>query len=196
MEIDKLNRYVQDSLETKKKSFQNIAAQVIEAGEKIKTCLFGGNKVLICGNGGSAADAQHLAAEIVCRFEKSRPGFPALCLSANTSVLTSWSNDYHFDTVFARQVEVFGQSGDLLIPISTSGNSPNIIKATEQAKNQDVFTIGLLGREGGQMKGLVDLPIVIPAQRTAFIQECHLMVYHFWCEMLERGLDKNADQEK
>jgi D-sedoheptulose 7-phosphate isomerase len=183
--IQIFKKYLDASVKTKISFFEACASLVIEAGELIKKTLLNGQKLLICGNGGSAADAQHFAAELVCRFEKEREAFSAIALTTDTSILTAWSNDYNFETVFARQIEALGNKGDVLIAISTSGNSSNIIRAVERAKEKEIYTIGLLGKDGGCLKEIVDLPIVVPSNRTAHIQECHLMVYHFWCEMIE-----------
>jgi len=183
--IQILKKYLNGSVKTKLIFFETCASLVIKAGEVIKRTLVNGKKLLICGNGGSAADAQHFAAELVCRFEKERKALPAIALTTDTSILTAWSNDYNFETVFARQIEALGNKEDVLIAISTSGNSLNVIRAVEKAKKKGIYTIGLLGKDGGCLKKIVDLAIVVPSTRTAYIQECHLMIYHFWCEMIE-----------
>lgn len=185
----KFEEYFNNSLEVKRKFSTEFGNLILKTAEKIKEVLLNGNKILICGNGGSAADAQHFAAELLCRFEKERPGFPAIALNADTSILTAWSNDYSFETVFERQVETLGKPGDLLVAISTSGNSVNIIRAVEKARKLGIFTIGLLGRDGGKVKNLVELPIIVSSNRTAFVQECHIMIYHFWCEVIEENFE-------
>jgi len=183
--LEKLEKYFNKSLEVKRKFSTEFGDSIIKGAEKIREVVSKGNKILICGNGGSAADAQHFAAELLCHFEKERLGFPAIALSTDTSILTAWSNDYSFETVFARQVKTLGKPGDLLVAISTSGNSTNVVNAVEEARELGIFTIGLLGKDGGRLKNMVEIPIVTPSNRTAFVQECHIMVYHFWCECLE-----------
>ena len=144
-----------------------------------------GNKILICGNGGSAADAQHFAAELTGRYLKERRSYPALALTTDTSALTAIGNDYGFDSVFSRQIEGLGKAGDILIAISTSGRSPNILKAVEVAKARGLRTIGLLGRDGGTLKDLVDDAFIVPSEVTARIQEIHEMILHFLCESMD-----------
>jgi D-sedoheptulose 7-phosphate isomerase len=183
--VDRLQRYFEASASVKSDFIAQSATAAVEAGQEIRDALLAGRKLLVCGNGGSAADAQHLCAEVVCRFETKRRAFPAIALSANVSSLTAWSNDYDFETVFSRQVEAFGEEGDVLVAISTSGNSANVVAAVKTAAERGLHTIGLLGKDGGKLKSIVDRPIVVPAERTAHVQECHLMVYHYWCEMLD-----------
>ncbi|WP_316749816.1 D-sedoheptulose 7-phosphate isomerase [Pedobacter gandavensis] len=158
----------------------------IEAGCDIitKTILAGG-KVLLAGNGGSAADAQHIAAELTGRFVKERKALPAIALTVDTSALTAISNDYGYERVFARQIEAFAQPKDLFIAISTSGNSPNILSALRTAKELGCTTIGLSGRTGGSMNDLCDLNIVIPEENTARIQEMHILIGHILCKAVD-----------
>ncbi len=158
---------------------------IAAAGQTIAACLQRGGKVLLCGNGGSAADAQHLAAELSGRYVKERRALAGIALTTDTSALTAIGNDYGFDQIFSRQVEALGRPGDLLIGISTSGNSPNVIRAVASAKELGLRTLGLLGRDGGQLAGLMDEALVVPSTVTARIQEVHQMVYHFWCEALD-----------
>lgn len=185
MSSDRFSDYVAASSQAAARLVADHADVVVTAGGAIRDALRAGHKLLVCGNGGSAADAQHLCAEVVCRFETERRAYPAIALSANVSSLTAWSNDYDFDTVFARQVQAFGGAGDVLVAISTSGNSSNVVEAVKAARSRGVVTIGLLGRDGGALAALVDIAVVVPATRTAHIQECHLMIYHFWCELLD-----------
>lgn len=185
MSVERLRDYFAESASVRDAFLKKHAETVVAAGATIRERLLSGHKLLVCGNGGSAADAQHLCAEIVCRFETERRAYPALALSANVSSLTAWSNDYTFDTVFARQVEAFGHKDDVLVAISTSGNSTNVVEAVKAAKAHGLYSIGLLGKDGGRLKALVDLPVVVDSDRTAHIQECHLVVYHFWCRMLD-----------
>jgi D-sedoheptulose 7-phosphate isomerase len=159
--------------------------------EAIVQALRNGNKLMLCGNGGSAADSQHLAAEFTGRFVKDRRPLAALALSTDSSALTCIANDYSFDDVFSRQVIGLGRPGDCLLAISTSGNSRNVIRAVEAARALDIRTIGLLGRDGGQLKGLCDLTLIVPSATTARIQEAHIFIGHTLCAMVESrlGLD-------
>jgi D-sedoheptulose 7-phosphate isomerase len=165
-------------------AFQGLVAQ---AAMQIVKALRAGGKVLFCGNGGSAADAQHLAAEFTGRYLKERRALPALALHANTSSLTAIGNDYGFDQVFARQLEALGKQGDVLVGISTSGNSRNVIRAMEVAKAKSIYTIALTG-SGGKMKDLADCSICIPSEDTPRIQECHILTGHIICEIAEEML--------
>jgi D-sedoheptulose 7-phosphate isomerase len=147
-----------------------------------------GGKILFCGNGGSASDSQHLAAELTGRFIKDRKPLGAIALTTDTSALTSIANDYAFEEVFARQVMAIGRSGDLLVGISTSGNSQNIIRAVEEARVIGIRTVGLLGRDGGQLRALCDHAIVVPSDVTARIQEAHILIGHTFCGLIEQHL--------
>lgn len=159
-------------------ALEDIASRCVEA-------LSNGKKILFCGNGGSAADSQHMAAEIVGRFQKERKGLAAVALTTDTSILTAVGNDYGFSEVFARQVEGIGQTGDVLIGYSTSGNSKNVIRAMEVAKEMGLHTVGFLGGNGGALKDLCDISFVVPHSVTARIQEIHLLAGHILCEMVE-----------
>ncbi|MDO8577858.1 MAG: D-sedoheptulose 7-phosphate isomerase [Dehalococcoidales bacterium] len=147
-----------------------------------------GGKVIFCGNGGSAADAQHLAAELVGRFKLERRALPAIALNTNTSILTALGNDYGYETVFSRQVEALANKNDIVIGLSTSGNSPNIIKAIEAAKSRGAKTIGLSGGNGGKLAKVADLAVVVPSDNTPRIQEAHITIGHIVCELVEREL--------
>lgn len=164
---------------------EKLAPQISEAAALMKSALQAGGKLLISGNGGSAADAQHLAAELTGRFEKERPAYAAIALTTDSSALTAIGNDYGFERVFSRQVEALARPGDLLIVISTSGNSTNLLTATKAAQARGVRVIGLLGRDGGALSQSVELPIVVDAARTARIQEAHLLILHLLCTLLE-----------
>ena len=164
---------------------ENYADDLIAIVEAITNSLKNGGKVLIAGNGGSAADSQHIAAELVGRFAKERKGLPAIALTTDSSNLTSIANDYSYDEVFRRQVEALGNKGDIFIGISTSGNSRNVIEAVNEAKKKGVITIGLLGKDGGKLKALCDYNITFPYKETARIQEHHIMTYHLMCEFIE-----------
>lgn len=159
--------------------------QIEVAGQLIKAALEKGNKILFCGNGGSAADAQHLAAEIVGRFQKERPALPAIALTVDTSALTAIANDYGFDMVFQRQLEGLGRPGDVLVGISTSGNSGDVIKAIKYANTHQIHTIGLTGNGGGKMKDLCNICLDIPSPKTSHTQEMHIMIGHILCEIAE-----------
>ncbi|MBI5593641.1 MAG: SIS domain-containing protein [Deltaproteobacteria bacterium] len=161
-------------------ALRQMAPEILRAARELTATIESGKKILICGNGGSAADAQHFAAELVGRFEKERASYPALALTTDSSALTAIGNDYGFDRVFSRQVEGLGQKGDTLVVISTSGNSPNICEAVRKAVLMGMQTIGLLGRDGGCLKDEVGCPVIVPHARTARIQEVHGFILHFW----------------
>ena len=158
---------------------------IMQVCHALRDCLNAKGKILLFGNGGSAADAQHIAAEFVCRFSRDRDPLPAIALTTDTSALTAIANDYGFERVFARQVEALCQPGDAVIAISTSGRSPNVIAGIEAARVRGARTIGLMGGDGGSMVAAVDFPIVIPTNVTARIQECHITVGHLICEVVE-----------
>ena len=158
----------------------------IEAGaELLRSALLGGHKVLTCGNGGSAADSSHLASEFACRFVSDRRPYPAIGLAADGTLLTATANDYSFEEVFARQIRAFGQSGDVLVAITTSGKSRNVERGLEQAKRSGLRSIALLGRDGGTCRGLGTVEILVPHQVTARIQEAHKVIIHLLCELVE-----------
>ena len=167
---------------------RKIMPEVASAGLRVRTALEKGRKLLICGNGGSAADSQHMAAEFVGRFVKERQSLPALALTVDTSLLTAVGNDYGFDCVFSRQVEGLGQEGDVLIAISTSGNSANVVKAVKTAKEKGIYVIALTGENGGILAKESDLCLAVPSQVTARIQEMHIMIIHMICEIAEADI--------
>lgn len=181
---------IEKSIEVKKNLSLHYTQQIFEIGKELAKRLSAGNKILLCGNGGSAADSQHLAAEFVIRFRSSVPrkALPAIALTVDPSIMTAGGNDIGFDYVFAREVEAYGNSGDVLIGISTSGNSKNVIYAIETAKAKDLFVVGLLGGNGGKMLPICDMAIVVPSTETAIIQESHIMIGHIWCEIIEEIL--------
>ena len=164
------------------------AEKIVRAVEVVSGVLASGGKIHTMGNGGSAADAQHFAAEMVGRFLIERKALPAIALSTDTSILTAVGNDYGFDDVFRRQVEALAGPGDVVFGISTSGNSPNVLRALEAARAQGCTTIGLLGRDGGAIAPLVDLAMVVPVEKTPHVQECHLAIIHMLCDLVERRL--------
>ncbi len=165
--------------------FTKLPPLIVQAGEMVVETLQNGGKILLCGNGGSAADAQHIAAELTGRFVKERRGLPAVALTTDTSALTAIGNDYGYERVFERQVEALATERDLLVGISTSGNSPNVLRALERANDLGCLTLGLSGRDGGAMNELCDLNLVIPSDVTARIQEMHILVGHLICQMVD-----------
>ena len=181
-----INRSLSEHLETIKSLSPAKLAAIEQAGEIICRALIGGHKVLLCGNGGSAADAQHIAAELVGRYEQQRAAWPAIALTTDSSALTALSNDFGFEEVFARQVEALASAGDVLIAISTSGKSPNVIRAVETAKELGCKTISLTGAHDGLLSSLCDVSVNVPSQRTARVQEAHITIGHIACSLIER----------
>jgi D-sedoheptulose 7-phosphate isomerase len=169
-------------------TLNSIAPQIEQSAELMVNCLKAGNKIMLCGNGGSAADSQHIAAELTGRFVNDRPALAGLALSTDSSALTCIGNDYGFDDVFVRQVEGLGKAGDVLIAISTSGNSGNILKAVDAANAMGITTIGWLGRDGGKAAKVCSHSIVVPSHTTARIQEAHIFIGHNLCALIERAL--------
>lgn len=163
----------------------NIITLITEIGGRCAKTIMQGNRIILAGNGGSAADAQHIAAEFVSRFELERPGMPALSLATDTSMLTAIGNDYGYEYVFSRQLQANGTSGDVFIGISTSGNSKNVILALEEARNCGMVTVGLTGQSGGNMSPLCDYCLQVPSEKTARIQEAHITIGHIICEIAE-----------
>lgn len=186
-------KYIQDQLDesaaTKKKMFESCAGDILKAVDAIINGFNNRKKVLICGNGGSAADAQHIATELVIRMSKTnRPALPAIALTTDTSMLTACGNDIGFENIFARQVEALGASGDVLIAISTSGKSENVNRAIKVAKQRGMTVVGFLGKDGGSSKDIVDIPIIIPSNDTQRIQEGHITVAHIICGIVENEM--------
>lgn len=181
--LDQISEHIDSFLALKHR-----APEILHAARELTATIESGNKILICGNGGSAADAQHFAAELVGRFEKERASYPAIALTTDSSALTAIGNDYGFDRVFSRQIEGLGRKGDTLIVISTSGNSPNIHEAVQKAASMGMQTIGLLGRDGGSLKGKVACPVIVPHVRTARIQEAHSFILHFWASCVDEAV--------
>jgi len=179
---------LKDSADVKKKTAEQLADKIADAAQLVLDALKQGGKVLLIGNGGSAADAQHIAAELAGRFEMERDSLPAIALTTNTSVLTALANDYGYDVIFSRQLEALASEKDILIAISTSGTSPNILKAAEVVRSKNVTVIGLTGRDGGKLKEIADLAIIVPSNDTARIQEAHITIGHIICHLVEEGL--------
>ena len=167
-------------------SLIDYSVEIKAISDLVTQSLKNGRKILFMGNGGSAADAQHIAAELVGRFSKERRGLPAIALTTDTSILTSIGNDYAFDYIFARQIEVLANADDLVIGISTSGNSANVLEALKVAKSIGCHTAALLGKDGGKIKDVVDLPLIVPSDNTARIQEAHILIGHIMCEIVDQ----------
>ena len=178
---------ISQSLETTQ-SLAELEQPLNEATEALTRCISSGGKLLVCGNGGSAADAAHFATEFVVRFVSERPAYPAICLSNDGGTLTAAGNDYGFDEVFARQVAAFARPGDVLICLTTSGNSRNVQRALAEGKNRDALTIALLGRDGAATAGMADIELLVRSQSTARIQEAHKLLLHVLCEATEERL--------
>ncbi len=181
-----IRRALEEGIALRRQCLSQLEAPLLAAGALLRACLGDGGKALICGNGGSAADAQHFAAELVNRFEIERPGLPAVALTHDASVITSIANDYSFDRVFARQVEALGAKGDVLIAISTSGDSPNVLAAHEAAQAIGMRTIALTGRDGGRLgRADVAVHLNIPHASTARVQEMHITCLHILCSLID-----------
>jgi len=184
---------LRDAIEAATESLGTLSSlepQMVQAADVIDQCLRAGNKLLVCGNGGSAADASHFATELVVRFAKDRRALPAICLTSDSGILTAAGNDYGFDEVFARQVAAFGVPGDVLICLTTSGTSKNVIRALEEAKARKLRTIAFLGRDGGSSTGIADIDLLVKSDSTARIQEAHQVLLHVLCEIIETRLEK------
>ncbi|WP_413111122.1 phosphoheptose isomerase [Thaumasiovibrio sp. DFM-14] len=189
--LDSIKESFTESIQTQIAAAEAIPESIALASQVIVQSLLNGNKVLCCGNGGSAANAQQFSACLLNRFETERPSLPALALTADSTTLTAVANDYHYDEIFSKQVRAFGQAGDILLAISTSGNSKDITKAMEAAVTRDMTIIALTGKDGGEMAGLLgeqDVEIRIPSQRTARIQEVHLFTLHTICDLIDQVL--------
>ncbi len=189
-----MKNYIKDqikkSYETKLAIYENelLLEKILEVSQKCVKLYRGNNKTILAGNGGSAADAQHIAAELVGRYGFDRPSIPSLALTTDTSNLTAIGNDYGYDKIFSRQLEGMGQDGDIFIGISTSGNSQNLINAFEVAKNKNIFTIALVGKDGGKMAKMADIALVIPSNSTPRIQESHILIGHILCDIIEQEI--------
>ncbi|XOV80666.1 MAG: phosphoheptose isomerase [Aestuariibacter sp.] len=189
--IEQIKANFTESIQTKITASEVLPDIIFHAGQLMVNALMSGNKILTCGNGGSAGDAQHFSSELLNRYERDRPSLPAMALTTDTSTLTSIANDYSYDEIFSKQVRALGQAGDILLAISTSGNSRNVIKAMEAAVSRDMTIVALTGKDGGEMAGLLsgnDVEIRVPSSRTARIQEVHLLVIHNLCEVIDDSL--------
>jgi D-sedoheptulose 7-phosphate isomerase len=189
--IQRINQNFQDSINTKQMAADMLAEPLAKAAQMITQCLLSGGKVLSCGNGGSAGDAQHFSSEMLNRFEMERPGLPAVALTTDSSTLTSIANDYSYEQIFSKQVSALGQQGDILLAISTSGNSANVNRAVEAAHERDMTVIALSGKQGGDLAPLLtanDVEIRVPSDSTARIQEVHLLAIHCMCDLVDHQL--------
>jgi D-sedoheptulose 7-phosphate isomerase len=186
--IKRINQHFTDSAELKLRAMEVLAQPLASAAERMVECLMQEGKILSCGNGGSAADAQHFSAELLNRFEKERPPLAAMALSTDTSTLTSIANDYRYEDVFSKQIRALGHPGDVLLAISTSGNSPNVMEAIRAAHDRQMTIVALTGRKGGKIADLLgpnDVHICVPAERTARVQEVHLLCLHCMCDAID-----------
>ncbi len=188
---DRIRNHFNASIEVKQNAMDELAPTIETAGERLVSCLLEDHKILTCGNGGSAGDAQHFSSEMLNRFDQDRPPLPAMALSTDTSTLTSIANDYHFDEIFSKQVRALGQGGDVLICYTTSGNSANVLQAIEAAHDRGMAVIGITGKGGGKVAELLDdsdIEIRVPSKSTARIQEVHLLVTHCLCDLIDHKL--------
>jgi D-sedoheptulose 7-phosphate isomerase len=185
---DRIKDILLESIQVKEELLRSNIGQILEISELVIESLKKGGKLIVFGNGGSASDSQHIAAELVGRFKKDRSGLPAIALTTNTSILTSLANDYGYDIVFARQIEALGQKNDLAIGISTSGKAKNVAAAIKQAKKMGIKTVALTGGDGGDLAKLADLSLLVPSSVTARIQEAHITIGHIICELVEQAV--------
>jgi D-sedoheptulose 7-phosphate isomerase len=190
-----IEKILDENLQIVEKSVRNNIKGIILLSEKIAAAFTNDRKVMLCGNGGSAADAQHIAAEFVNRFELERPPLPAIALTTDTSVLTCIGNDYSFDDVFAKQIKALGIEGDILLAISTSGNSKNVLNAAEAAKAQGIYVCGITGGDGGKLKDIADSCLTVESTSTARIQETHILMDHIICKLVDYILFQKGIQE-
>lgn len=194
--LDRIRNNFSDSIQTKINSADTILSVVASAAEKIVQCLLDGKKIMSCGNGGSACDAMHFSSEMLNRFKNERPSLPAIALSADIATMTSIANDYNYNEVFSKQLRALGQPGDVLLAITTSGNSTNILNAIKAAHDRGVSVIALTGYDGGKIPGLLketDIEVRVPADETARIQETHLLIIHCICDIVDLQLFGNGE---
>jgi D-sedoheptulose 7-phosphate isomerase len=191
MSVERIQQHFRDSAAVKLAAVETLALPIAAAIDTMFGALANGSRILACGNGGSAADAQHFAAELIGRFERERPGLPAVALTTDASVLTALANDYAYDEIFARQIRALGQPGDVLLAITTSGNSANVLAAIEAAHEREMVVVALTGNGGGNANGVLtdlDIHICVPSERTARIQEVHLLTVHCLCDGIDAML--------
>lgn len=195
--LDRIKQHFNDSVQLKILTVETLADTIAAAGRLLAQSLLNNQKILICGNGGSAADSQHFAAELVNRYETERPALPAIALTTDTSSLTSIANDYSFNEIFSKQIKALGQPGDILFAISTSGNSRNVVEAIHTAHDRKLNVIALTGKDGGEIAGVLepnDLELRVPGNITARIQETHLLIIHCLCDLIDRQLFCNEEE--
>lgn len=193
---ERIKKNFAESIQTKMATAESMIDQIENAAQAMVECLLHDHKILCCGNGGSAADAQHFSSEMLNRFESERPSLPAITLTADTSTLTSIANDYDFSDVFAKQVKALGQSGDVLLALTTSGNSRNIVQAARAAHQRNMRVIALTGFDGGEIAPVLnpaDIEIRVPAHHVARIQETHILIIHCICDIIDHKLFQNED---
>lgn len=181
-------KILKESIQVKEEIIKSQVDKIVEIAQLLIDCLKNGNKIILFGNGGSAADSQHIAAELVGRFQKERSGLPALALTTNTSIITAIANDYGYDQIFSKQLEALAKKGDVVVGISTSGNADNVIKGLNKAKELGLKTIGLTGCDGGGLAKIVDLSLVVSSRVTARIQESHIAIGHVICDLVEKNV--------
>ena len=189
--LERIRENFTESIQTKIAASESLPETIAAGAQMMVDCLLNGGKILSCGNGGSAGDAQHFSSELLNRFERERPSLPAIALTTDSSTLTSIANDYDYDEIFSKQVRALGQPGDILLAISTSGNSRNVTKAMEAALSRDMTIVALSGKDGGEMTGFLgpnDVEIRVPSYRTARIQEVHLVAIHCLCDLIDNAL--------
>ena len=189
--LTRIKTHFSESIRTKSDAAETLPEIILAASQLLVECLLNNNKILVCGNGGSAADSQHFASEMINRFETERPSLPAIALTTDTSTITSIANDYSYNEVFAKQIRALGQAGDTLLLITTSGNSESILRACEAAQSRDLKIIALTGKEGGSLAGLLnstDIEIRVLGSSTARIQETHLLIIHCLCDLIHKQL--------
>lgn len=185
-----------ESIQTKINAADSLVGDIAEAGDMMVQCLLNNNKILSCGNGGSAGDAMHFSSEMLNRFESERPSLPAMALTTDMNTITAIANDYSYQQIFSKQIKALGQAGDILLAISTSGNSKNVVDAIDTAHQRNMHVIALTGRNGGEMATLLtsdDVEIRVPSESTARIQETHLLVIHCLCDIIDRQLFETGD---
>lgn len=188
---DRIITHFTDSIETKQNAMASLCELIEFAAQKIVQALLNDKKILSCGNGGSAGDAQHFASEMLNRFERERPALPAIAMTTDTFTITSVANDYHYDEIFSKQLRALGQSGDILLAYTTSGNSANVIKAVTTAHDKDIAVIAVTGKEGGTLSAILgeeDIELRVPSNSTARIQEVHLLITHCLCDLIDHQL--------
>jgi len=193
--IERVKQHFKESIEVKMAAADSLPPKIAAVADTMVGCLVHGGKILVCGNGGSAADAQHFSAELLNRFEMERPSLPAIALTTDTSTITSIGNDYSFDEIFSKQIRALGQSGDVLLAISTSGQSSNIIQAIKVAQAQQLRVVALTGKQGGEMAALLnesDVELRVPADSTARIQETHILILHCLCDLIDHSFFQSS----